>query len=620
MRKDRYGENVGSVTVEPKRNSIEVGRRFCIEVTYTAGAVGVKTGGVLRFKLPGLVLKNDPLGPVSCSNPDVEWQSSNHLPMVNGKPCFEFSTIDYLFVSLHKGALLAGDTLTVRYGTSAVSNISAPTWACEWPVEVAVDVDGSRSAPGSGFQLVPDPPLLTFTHGRPLRMEAFAPSYGSVGAPFRLVTRVMDRYGNIVEDFTGMVSLQARRGGNLIDLGEHTFEPGHRGVMTVELPGFDEPGIYRIAVRSESLGIQARSNPMKISPSGEMGLYWGDMHCHSRMSADSSAINERIRRPAEDYVYARDRAALDFCMVTDHVEDQCEADWEETRSAARDANEPGRFAAFSAFEATFSPLRRDGDKNVYFREDNEAFIQEGDTSELYENLKGRNSPVMVIPHLHNQTNWERHDPALERVVEIYSHWGCGLSSESEPPIIPGTPRAEESYVNHALDRGARLGFIASADHSFGHPGDDFWWPLSNHNGGLAAVYAEQLSRCGLWKALWARRCYATTRARILLAFFVSGHHMGAEFNDHDGSRDMTVNVYGTAGIEAVDVIKNGRIWKRFPGDGQLDLELYCHDDLAERGTDYYYVHILQVDGEQAWSSPVWVGCEDDHAESVVSPQ
>lgn len=606
MRKDRYGENVGAVSVAPKRQSIEVGRRYWLEVTYTAGPSGVKTGGALRFKLPGLILKNDSRGPVSCSNPDVEWEASNHLPMVDGKPCFEFNSINYLFVSIRKGELFEGDSITVRYGASSVSGVSAATWACEWPVEVAGDIDGRRSAPWSGFQLVPNPPLLTFVHGRPFRMEVFVPSYVGVDEPFRVVSRVMDRYGNLVEDFTGTVALQARCGDDQIDLGERSFEPRHRGVMTVEFPGFNEPGVYRVSVGNEALGIQVRSNPMKVSTNVDVRLYWGDTHCHSRFSADSSAINERIRRPAEDYAYARDRAALDFCMVTDHVEDQSEADWEESRRAAREADEPGRFVAFSSFEATFYPLRQDGDKNVYFLEDDEAFVQEGGTSELYENLKKRKSPAMVIPHLHYQTNWERHDPELERVVEVYSHWGCGLSLESDPPIIPGMSRAEESYVHHALAHGAKLGFIASADHSYGHPGDDFWWSLSDHNGGLAAVYADELSRRGLWDALWTRRCYATTRARIILEFFVSGHPMGEEIDDEDTARDLTVNVHGVTGVQTVEIIKNGRLWKRFPADGQLDVELSCQDDLAENETDYYYAHVRQIDGEQAWSSPIWI--------------
>ena len=30
------------------------------------------------------------------------------------------------------------------------------------------------------------------------------------------------------------------------------------------------------------------------------------------------------------------------------------------------------------------------------------------------------------------------------------------------------------------------------------------------------------------------------------------------------------------------------------------------DQDPERDTDYDYVHVVQVDGEQAWSSPIWV--------------
>ena len=36
------------------------------------------------------------------------------------------------------------------------------------------------------------------------------------------------------------------------------------------------------------------------------------------------------------------------------------------------------------------------------------------------------------------------------------------------------------------------------------------------------------------------------------------------------------------------------------------MELTHRDDTPGRPTDYYYIHILQADGEQAWSSPVWV--------------
>jgi hypothetical protein len=364
------------------------------------------------------------------------------------------------------------------------------------------------------------------------------------------------------------------------------------------------PGIHRLTVADEALGVRARSNPTKtFREPPAFRVFWGDTHSHSTVSADTAATNNLRPRPAGVYEYARDKADLDFCMVTDHSQDLTEADWQETQQAAAAACEPGRFVAFSAFEATHQPLRKDGDKNVYFLADDEPCVNEGTTAEMYEDLCLRGSQVMVVPHLHSRTNWSLHDPDLERVVEVYAHWGCGLTPGSEPPMIVSLK--PEHYVGHALEQGCRLGFIASADHSWGHPGDDFWWGLSSYDGGLAAVVAADLTRDGIWEGLWNRRCYGTTRARILLEFAINGRPMG-EAVTAAGGREIAVSAHGTAGIETVSLIKNGRVLASKSASGCLDTEMSLTDGEPERETDYYYVHVTQVDGEQAWTSPIWV--------------
>jgi len=607
MRRDFVGAGLGSVSID-RTESVVVGRRYVVRVTYTAGPRGIEVRGAVRFRLPGLTVEPDSTGPVSCSNPAVEWSCSNHLPAVEGKNGKEFFVTQYLFVVIQGARLNEGDSVTVQYGGNlALHGTAAPQEAQKWPVEVAVDVDGSRAAPGSGFYLVDNSPVVRFVNDRPCRMEAFLPSYTCVDECFSTTIRVMDKHNNLVEDYTGSVVLEAQTAEGHIDLGEHRITPGDRGVLVVHDTVLRSPGVHRIVARDEALGTGARSNPTRttVEKPGIL-LFWGDTHCHSRFSADTSANNCLIADPAADYDYARYRSALDFCMVTDHIEDQSEEEWAETRRAARAAYEPHRFVTFSAFEATYRPLRSDGDKNVYFFDDSQDWVNRGTTEELYENLKQRRARVLVVPHLHAQTNWHKHDPDLERVVEVYAHWGCGLSDDTDLPIVPGTPRRPESYVHYALDRGAKLGFIASADHSHGHPGDDFWWKLSSYNGGLAAVLAPELTRSGIWNGLWSRRCYGTTRARILLEFSVNGHSMGEEFALAEGPRELAANVYGTSAIQAVEVVKNGRVLTRTPGDRRLDVELAFRDDDAERGADYYYLHVRQEDGEQAWSSPVWV--------------
>ena len=597
MRLDKAGTENGSVSVDIPGTEIIVGRKYRMTVTYTVGPRGLTVGGCLRFRLPGFKVDEYARGaPVRCSNPNASLACSNTVPEVSGKRGYEFFTIDYLFLTVGGVPLKPGDTISVDYGYHiGAKYVFAPQCATRWAVEAATDLDGSRSAPHSGFWLVPDAPVLHFVSDRAVELEATIPSSTVVGEPFDIVVRARDRYKNIATGYTGTVTLRGRA---------YPFTPDDAGVHRFEDTVFDKPGIHRIEAFDEGLGAYARSNPTKTTAEPPTRrLYWGDTHTHSNISADSAAGNNFIPRPAGDYDYARNRSDLDFCMVTDHSQDLTEEDWAETRRAAAEWNEPGRFVTFSAFEATHQPLRKDGDKNVYFFTDDEDYVAEGTTADLYAELRRRPGRRMVIPHQHARTNWDLHDPELERVVEVYAHWGCGVSPTDEPPMV--SPLAPENYVSHALEQGCKVGFIASADHSWGHPGDDFWWRLSSYNGGLAAVYAPSLTREGIWDGLWSRRCYGTTRARILLEFTINGHSIGEEITA-EGGRTLSVAACGTASIEAVRIIKNGRTLHSRRGDGALDVVFDYQDDEAERDTDYYYVHVAQVDGEQAWSSPIWV--------------
>ena len=85
MRKDRTGRDLGAVTLDPDAPCVIVGRRCFFSVIYKVGPGGVETGGVLRFKLPGLIVYEGGPDPVTCSNPNVRWTCSNRIPKVNGK-------------------------------------------------------------------------------------------------------------------------------------------------------------------------------------------------------------------------------------------------------------------------------------------------------------------------------------------------------------------------------------------------------------------------------------------------------------------------------------------------------------------------------------------------------
>jgi len=88
--------------------------------------------------------------------------------------------------------------------------------------------------------------------------------------------------------------------------------------------------------------------------------------------------------------------------------------------------------------------------------------------------------------------------------------------------------------------------------------------------------------------------------------------MGEEFDIQSSmisNRYISVGAYGTVSIEKAEIIKNGHILYSRSGNGVLDMKFSYIDKGAESTTDYYYVHIIQIDGEQAWSSPIWVNTQ-----------
>ena len=68
---------------------------------------------------------------------------------------------------------------------------------------------------------------------------------------------------------------------------------------------------------------------------------------------------------------------------------------------------------------------------------------------------------------------------------------------------------------------------------------------------------------------------------------------------------LWVNVIGTAAIRQIDIIKNNTfVHTRQNLDRQVSFTFVDNEQTA--GESYYYVRVQQIDGQLAWSSPIWV--------------
>ena len=347
-------------------------------------------------------------------------------------------------------------------------------------------------------------------------------------------------------------------------------------------------------------------------------IYRGDLHRHTDISLDGHNDGSLL----DAYRYARDAAALDFLGVTDHnahVQDPYA--WWRTRKLADLFRSAGCFVTFYSYER--SVAYPNGHRNVYFTHrdcrvtpigQSEHSAWEG-SQRLYAHLRRDNG--FAISHTTGRwsgTDWRDNDEQAEPVVEIYQgmrdtyeYVGAPKPKRLETTFLDMSkplPRAASypnmpsfrplGFVRNALALGYKLGFVASSDH------------ISCHIS-YACVIAEKLDRVSLEEAIKARRTYAATDNIVLDVRYVGSdgeHLMGEQFHSSQAVQ-IQATVLGTGIIQQIDVIKNGNFVHRIHPD-RVQAEFKFVDDSAEPGESYYYVRVIQRDGEMAWGSPAWV--------------
>lgn len=329
-------------------------------------------------------------------------------------------------------------------------------------------------------------------------------------------------------------------------------------------------GILRAGTVGDGRGLAAVAAESLDELFAGHNLYWGDLHGHTGYS-------DGFGTPSAFHEYGRARQGLDFAAISDHAEwigfhekklrmsDGSPVPlWANLIAEVEAQNVPGSFVTFPGFEWT-SDVH--GHRTVVFGSTaplppTPPSAQSHPTpSDLWAAL----SPyvAMTIPHhvtrWGHRMDWRDHNPQMERLVEIYSKWGNGASvwtSYDLPTRYRQYPflrkRAAASGVDAMLERGYRIGIVAASDSHQGHPGstatDD---PLgavlpSDQNpvtgegflealdqgytvdlrepwgggGGLAAVWARDLTLEAIWEGLHARCTLGTSGIRPIVKFGV----------------------------------------------------------------------------------------------------
>ena len=376
---------------------------------------------------------------------------------------------------------------------------------------------------------------------------------------------------------------------------------------------------------NETRDLETIRNYEIVSGGKTYKIYRGDTHRHTEFSMDGFNDGSLLQA----YRYAIDAASLDYYANSEHnFLGGPNVEYHDflLQQFVDCFHLPGRFTPLFAYER--SVRYPNGHRNIIFAKrgvrpfpisteefgsplfpfaTEEATKRSANpepvgTKDLYAYLKENDGIAISHTSATNMgTDWRDNDPAVEPLVEIYQGDRVSAEYEGAPrAAYAGNPRSAPGgfrpagYVWNAWAKGYKLGVQAASDH------------VSTHIS-YACTISEDAGREGLLDAMRKRHSYGATDNIVLDYRLRSG---GKEYLQGDivtvsGDFRLSVRVIGTEPIRQIDIIRNREFVHTRQNLGQEAAFTFA-DNEAQPGESYYYVRVRQVDGQIAWSSPIWV--------------
>lgn len=429
------------------------------------------------------------------------------------------------------------------------------------------------------------PALLSYDDGcGGIRPKAIIGRDGSVRYAWQWTNKNghMDRHAVIVYGITSLAEMDSRDDSAMVNELDR---------FTLPIPG--EKSLAGVPEDAKAEWLR------RHGISGE--LLFGDIHGQSNMSDGMGELDQY-------YHYAMVDSRMDFCALTDHdcyPDEATEAEWEWNRATRNIFNEEEDFSVLLAFEWTSNEYSHDfGHKNVYYPSSKGGLYQctteEGlDPDRLYASI--RKDGGLCIPH-HPAADWGHVSAAtdwdyssdVQRAVEIFSRHADYERTEASSRYTKNIAKFPHKCAQDALRRGYRIGFVAGSDsHQMEH----------GKEGGILGAFVRENTSQEVWSAIWNRRTYATTGARILLSLRMGKAFMGDEVI-WSGERVFKAAVLSPGDIREIELIRNGSaVYSIVPEGRDVDLEF---TDDASLSSDWYYLRVELRDDQVAWSSPIFV--------------
>lgn len=327
---------------------------------------------------------------------------------------------------------------------------------------------------------------------------------------------------------------------------------------------------------------------------GNFNIYYGSLHNHSNYSSDAKGSLDSA------FSFAKNNSKLDFLGLSEHCIYLTQNEWDSLKAVTNLANKDSIFTAFCGFEWTSSS--NFGHISI-FNTDSFTTIKNNSTNTFQQicNWIVSNNGMAFFNHPgrenSNKTEFMHFESSpINNIVGI-ELWnrsnGFSMYYQNDGYFKNDS---NKSFYDEALRRGWRFGASGSEDNHWAN-----WGKYSNYR---LAILAKANTQKDLTNALMLRRFYSSLDKNLALSFKIDSTEMGDSVCA--GKHLLQIKAFDVDSelFNKFVLIKNGdtsKIWQTNAKNITIDDSINCNKG------EYYYIIASQEDGDQAISSPIFVG-------------
>lgn len=344
--------------------------------------------------------------------------------------------------------------------------------------------------------------------------------------------------------------------------------------------------------------------------------YFGNIHAHSSYSDGNKDSNTSLMTtPLQDFNYAKASQQIDFYGISDHNHLEAgmksPAYYHQGIADADSATIDGTFVALYGME--WGVISSGGHVIIYgydsligWESNNyDVYVAKTNYASLWQKLNEKQDAFAYLAHpdggdfgniLANAVNLN----ADNAIVGIAARSGPAFSTNTSYSN-PATGNNITDY-NNALKQGYHLG--VGLDH------DTHNSVFGRQTAGRLVVLATTLTRSSILEAFRKMRFYSSDDWNTEVHFTIDNQQMGSIITQI-GSPTIAVSITDPDISETVSSIS---VYYGVPGSGLSPTilttatnssTLSYTDTIANNTNYYYYLKIVQADGNTIWTSPIW---------------